>query len=68
MPDVSDARADALNGLLGPRGLAARLEDDITDMQAQLEVATTRAERSRLNKAIHRNKGLIRWCKTRAGY
>ncbi len=52
----------------GPTAMAARIEDELTDLGAQLEVAETQRERKALNKQIHALKGLLAWCKTRAGY
>lgn len=52
----------------GPTAMAAHLEDKITELNAQREVATSRAERSSLNKHLHSCKDLLAWCKTRAGY
>ena len=65
---VADSMAEGMAKLSGPRRLAATLEDNITDLSAQLEVAPTRAERKRLNKLLHLNRQMLRWCKTRAGY
>lgn len=44
------------------------LEDKITDLQAELEVAPSRAARSLCNKRIHSLQGLLEWCRTRQGY
>jgi uncharacterized protein YyaL (SSP411 family) len=52
----------------GPRRMAAKIEDVITDIEAHLEVAEARAERKRLNKALHHQRQLLAWCQTRAGY
>lgn len=52
----------------GPTAMAAKLEDDLTDLRARLEVAETRRERKALNKRVHLLKGMLDWCKTRAGY
>jgi hypothetical protein len=47
---------------------ARMLEDKITDLQAELEAASSRAERSQCNKRIHSLQGLLDWCTTREGY
>lgn len=52
----------------GPNRIADKLRDDLDEANAALEVETRRAERSALNKRIHRLKDLLRWCETRAGY
>lgn len=52
----------------GPTMMAREIEDILTDLNAQLEVVETRRERSALNKRIHHLKGLLAWCKSRAGY
>jgi hypothetical protein len=64
----SELLASAMRGETGPTRMAALLEDSIVDLSAQLETASTRAERSRLNKLLHRNRQMLAWCKTRAGY
>jgi hypothetical protein len=52
----------------GPNRLADRLRDGIEDANAELEDCRDRNRRSELNKEVHRMKGLLRWCETRAGY
>jgi hypothetical protein len=52
----------------GPNALADKLRDELDDLGAELEVATSKAERSRINKRMHLLKGLLEWCVTRAGY
>jgi hypothetical protein len=52
----------------GPNGLADKLRDDLDELGAELEVAPSRAERSRINKRMHLLKQLLRWCESRTGY
>ena len=54
--------------MTGPNSMADKLRDDLDDLGAKLEVATRRAERSRINKRMHQLKELLRWCESRAGY
>jgi hypothetical protein len=42
---------------------ARMLEDKIIDLQADLEVASSRSERSQCNKRIHSLQGLLDWVK-----
>jgi hypothetical protein len=50
------------------RQLADKLRDDLDDLGAELEVATKRADRSRITKRVRLVKELLRWCESRAGY
>ncbi len=52
----------------GPNAIADKLRDELDALGAKIEVATSRAERSRINKRMHLLKGLVQWCETRAGY
>lgn len=48
--------------------MAERIEADLGAIEDALSTATTRAERSALNKRKHRLTELLKWCETRAGY
>lgn len=52
----------------GPNRLADKIRDELDDLNAQLEEARGKAQRSPLNKRVHILKELLRWCETRAGY
>ena len=52
---------------IGPRGKAMELEAIIADLELQ-RAAVARAERKPLNQRLHMLRGMLRWCKTRAGY
>lgn len=51
----------------GPNGLAHALETEIAALVLERE-ALTRSERKPINKRLHTLRGLLAWCKTRAGY
>ena len=57
-----------MNQGTGPNRMAALVEVKIEEIEAQRANADTRAERRRLNRLLHQNKELLRWCQTRAGY
>ncbi|MBY6219015.1 hypothetical protein [Qipengyuania aquimaris] len=48
--------------------MARYLEDCIEELEGWKCEALGRAERRPINKALHRQKGLLEWCKSRAGY
>ena len=52
----------------GPNGLAEVIRDKLVDIAAELDVCTDRRQRKALNQHAHMIKGMLRWCKTRAGY
>lgn len=51
----------------GPNGLARALEAEIASLVAKRE-ATPRSKRRPINRRLHTLRGLLAWCKTRAGY
>jgi len=57
-----------MSEISGPTRLATALTTQIAEINNQLAVATTRQERRDLNRLLHRNRELLRWCRTRAGY
>lgn len=55
--------------MTGPNKMADEIQDRLDEIAAQLDGGElSRGERSQLNKRAHELKGLLRWCKTRAGY
>lgn len=48
--------------------MADVVRDRLNDLNAQLEQATTRQERSRCNKHIRELRYVLRFCETRAAY
>lgn len=52
----------------GPRKMAERIEAQLGEIEDALSSASTRAERSALNKQRHQLTQLLLWCETRAGY
>lgn len=60
--------ATADQGETGPRRMAAFLLDNIANLSTQLKIASTAAERTRLDKLLRHNRTMLAWCKLRAGY
>lgn len=53
----------------GPNKLADTISDELDDIASRLDGSDlTKPERKRLSKQKHRLEGLLRWCKSRAGY
>jgi hypothetical protein len=52
----------------GPDGMARLCADRLDELEGLKADARTRAERSTINKQMHTLRGLLAWCKTRAGY
>jgi len=57
-----------MSEMSGPTGMAVALTTRIAEINDQLGAASTRQERRNLNRLLHRNRELLRWCRTRAGY
>lgn len=53
---------------LGPNGMALELEARIAELEAAKGDCRTRTARRTINKRLFAMRGLLRWCKTRAGY
>lgn len=52
----------------GPNGLALVCRDSIVKIEAELETATTKAQKKGLRQRLKLCRDMERWCKTRAGY
>lgn len=52
----------------GLNGMARMLEARLAELEAQKRECRNGAERSPINKHMHRCRDLLRWCQTRAGY
>ena len=52
----------------GPDGMARLCTDRLDELKGWKALATTRAERSTINKQMHALRIMLAWCKTRAGY
>lgn len=52
----------------GPDGMARLCADRLGELEGWKASATTKAERSTINKQMHSLRMLLAWCKTRAGY
>lgn len=52
----------------GPNRLAAVLAAKITEIESPRAIADTQQERRDLNRLVHHNRELLRWCRTRTGY
>jgi hypothetical protein len=48
--------------------MAALIEAKIVELEAQRADSDARDERRRLNRLLHQNKELLRWCQTRVSY
>ena len=51
-----------------PNAWALHLEGRIADLEAKLVNCRSRAARRPINKHLHTLRGLLAWCKSRAGY
>lgn len=51
----------------GPNGMAALCEARIAELEGWRKILP-RAERRPVNQHIHTLRGMVRWCKSRAGY
>lgn len=65
MPPIS--KLDRDDYPKGPEGRARWLMDRIAELEAERAVVP-RLERRPINQQLHVLRGLMRWCKTRAGY
>lgn len=52
----------------GPNGMALFVEHRIVELETALADCTTREARRPINKHLHTLRGMLRWCKSRAGY
>lgn len=52
----------------GPNLLADKLRAELTDLRAARDQATTRKQRSVINKRLHLLGHVLRWFESRAGY
>lgn len=53
--------------LLGPTGMARVLEAKIAELQLE-RAAVPRSDRRPINQRLHTLRGLLTWCRSRAGY
>jgi len=52
----------------GPNGMALFVAHRIAELEAALADHPTRDARRPINKHLHTLRGMLRWCKSRAGY
>jgi hypothetical protein len=52
----------------GPNGMARDLEARIAELEAAKALCRARAERKPIKQHLHTLKGMLTWCKSRAGY
>lgn len=68
MPSLPPSRLDTASYPSGPNGLARLCEDRLAELGEQLAECRTKAERRPINQHMHTLRGMLAWCKSRAGY
>lgn len=52
----------------GPNGMALLIEDRIAELEGRKAECRSKQERRPINQHLHTLRGMLSWCKSRAGY